>query len=267
MSNMSDIKVVVNGALGRMGQEVLNAVNKTEGLMPVAGSDVAASTSTVKIPNSSIEIPIFENISNALSNSDVVVDFSNASGAMKVITAASNAGVNCVIGSTGLSNEDFKTAKSLSEKNKVSVIIAPNFAIGAVLMTHLVKESAKFFDYADLTEVHHEAKIDSPSGTAISIAQAAFDGKKSNFKNPTPEKDLIDHTRGGSFNGVVIHSGRMPGRVAHHEMVFASLGQTLTIRHDSINRESFMPGVVMAIKATLELKGLTIGLDKIMGLK
>ena len=106
-----------------------------------------------------------------------------------------------------------------------------------------------------------------PSGTAISIAQAAYEGKQSDFQNPIPEKDLIDNTRGGSFNGVVIHSGRMPGRVAHHEMVFASLGQTLTIRHDSINRESFMPGVVMAIRATSEMKGLTIGLEKIMGLK
>ena len=100
---------------------------------------------------------------------------------MTVITAASKAGVNCVIGSTGLSEEDFINAKSLSERNQVSVIIAPNFAIGAVLMTHLVKESAKFFDYADLTEVHHEAKIDSPSGTAISIAQAAYEGKQSDF--------------------------------------------------------------------------------------
>ncbi|MFL2803372.1 MAG: 4-hydroxy-tetrahydrodipicolinate reductase [Dehalococcoidia bacterium] len=267
MNTMTDIKVVVNGALGRMGQEVLNAVYKAEGLTAVAGSDVAATSKTVKIPNTSIELPIFNNINDALSNSDVVVDFSNASGAMKVITAASKAGVNCVIGSTGLSDEDFKNAKSLSEENQVSVIIAPNFAIGAVLMTHLVKESAKFFDYADLTEVHHEAKIDSPSGTAISIAQAAYEGKQSDFQNPKPEKDLIDNTRGGSFNGVVIHSGRMPGRVAHHEMVFASLGQTLTIRHDSINRESFMPGVVMAIRATSEMKGLTIGLEKIMGLK
>ena len=267
MNTMTDIKVVVNGALGRMGQEVLNAVHKAEGLTAVAGSDVAATSKTVKIPNTSIEIPIFNNINDALSNTDVVVDFSNASGAMKVITAASKAGVNCVIGSTGLSEEDFINAKSSSESNQVSVIIAPNFAIGAVLMTHLVKESAKFFDYADLTEVHHEAKIDSPSGTAISIAQAAYEGKQSDFQNPIPEKDLIDNTRGGSFNGVVIHSGRMPGRVAHHEMVFASLGQTLTIRHDSINRESFMPGVVMAIRATSEMKGLTIGLEKIMGLK
>ena len=104
------------------------------------------------------------------------------------------------------------------------------------------------------------------AGTAISIAQAAADGKKSLFEAPSAEKELINHTRGGDHAGVVIHSGRMPGRVAHHEMVFGALGQTLTIRHDSINRESFMPGVIMAIKESVTSKGLTVGLDKIMGL-
>ena len=133
-------------------------------------------------------------------------------------------------------------------------------------MMHLVRQASKFFEYADLTEVHHEAKIDSPSGTAIAIAQAAFEGKQSTYIAPSAEKELIEGTRGGTHNGVVIHSGRMPGRVAHHEMVFASLGQTLTIRHDSINRESFMPGVLMAIRASSSLEGLTVGLDKIMGL-
>ena len=133
-------------------------------------------------------------------------------------------------------------------------------------MSHLVKEAARFFDYADLTEVHHEAKIDAPSGTALAIAQAAAEGKGGNFEPPSAEKELISGTRGGESGGVVIHSGRMPGRVAHHEMVFASLGQILTIRHDSINRESFMPGVIMAINASKTSNGLTVGLDKIMGL-
>ena len=133
-------------------------------------------------------------------------------------------------------------------------------------MSHLVKEAARFFDYADLTEVHHEAKIDAPSGTAIAIAQAAAEGKGGTFESPVAEKELIENTRGGDHQGVVVHSGRMPGRVAHHEMVFGSLGQTLTIRHDSINRESFMPGVIMAINASESSNGLTVGLDKIMGL-
>jgi 4-hydroxy-tetrahydrodipicolinate reductase len=263
---MADIKVVVNGVLGKMGQEVLNAVAKTQGMKPIGGSDIAAVIDQIPSPTGEGFIPVFQNIKDGVKGADVVVDFTNASGAKNVMEAASPAGVNCVIGSTGLSEETFEIAKTLADSNNTSIIIAPNFAMGAVLMSHLVKKAARFFDYADLTEVHHEAKIDAPSGTAIAIAQAAADGKNSDFNAPNAEKQLIEGTRGGLHGGVVIHSGRMPGRVAHHEMVFGSLGQTLTIRHDSINRESFMPGVIMAIKASSASTGLTVGLDKIMGL-
>jgi 4-hydroxy-tetrahydrodipicolinate reductase len=263
---MADIKVVVNGVLGKMGQEVLNAVDKTDGMKPIGGSDIAANIDQIPLPSGEGSIPVFKDIKDAVKGADVVVDFTNASGAKSVMDAAAPAGSSCVIGSTGLSQEDFEKARSLADSNNTSIIIAPNFAMGAVLMSHLVKEAARFFDYADLTEVHHEAKIDAPSGTAIAIAQAAVEGKGSGFEAPLAEKELIAGTRGGTHEGVVIHSGRMPGRVAHHEMVFGSLGQTLTIRHDSINRESFMPGVIMAIKASGTSNGLTVGLDKIMGL-
>ena len=263
---MANIKVVVNGVLGKMGQEVLNAVDNAEGMDPIAGSDIATTVDQITLPSGKGVIPVHKNIKDAVKGADVVVDFTNASGAKLVMDAAAPAGANCVIGSTGLSQTDFETAESLAESNKTSIIIAPNFAMGAVLMSHLVKEAARFFDYADLTEVHHEAKIDAPSGTAIAIAQAAAEGKGGTFESPVAEKELIENTRGGDHQGVVVHSGRMPGRVAHHEMVFGSLGQTLTIRHDSINRESFMPGVIMAINASESSNGLTVGLDKIMGL-
>ena len=263
---MANIKVVVNGVLGKMGQEVLNAVDNAEGMDPIAGSDIATTVDQITLPSGKGVIPVHKDIKDAVKGADVVVDFTNASGAKLVMDAAAPAGANCVIGSTGLSQTDFQTAESLAESNKTSIIIAPNFAMGAVLMSHLVKEAARFFDYADLTEVHHEAKIDAPSGTAIAIAQAAAEGKGGTFESPVAEKELIENTRGGDHQGVVVHSGRMPGRVAHHEMVFGSLGQTLTIRHDSINRESFMPGVIMAINASESSNGLTVGLDKIMGL-
>ena len=145
-------------------------------------------------------------------------------------------------------------------------MIAPNFAIGAVVMNHISRIAAPFFDYADLTEMHHENKIDAPSGTALAIAEATSQGKKGDFKSPDPEKELVPGTRGGTLRGINIHSARMPGRVAHHELVFGALGQTLTIRHDSINRESFMPGVLMAIKYVKQTQGFTVGLDKVMGL-
>lgn len=263
---MSDIRVTVNGVLGKMGQEVLRAVAISEGVQPVSGADIAANETNISIPDSNHVIPIHSDINQAILGSDVVIDFTNSEGAKSVMKAAAPNGVHSVIGSTGLSDDDFEMADQLARTHNVSIIIAPNFAVGAVIMMHLVKEAGRFFDYADLTEVHHEAKIDSPSGTAIAIAQAARDGKENDYRAPQAEKELIEHTRGGVTGGVVIHSGRMPGRVAHHEMVFASLGQTLTIRHDSINRESFMPGVIMATKASMSMSGLTVGLDKVMGL-
>jgi 4-hydroxy-tetrahydrodipicolinate reductase len=138
--------------------------------------------------------------------------------------------------------------------------------MGAVLMIHLAKVASRFFDYADLTEMHHEAKIDAPSGTALAIARAAVEGKAGEFINVEAEKEMIEGPRGGDFEGISVHSARMPGRMAHHELVFGALGQTLTIRHDSINRESFMPGVTMAIREVVNRSGLTVGLENIMGL-
>lgn len=263
---MSDIKVVINGILGKMGQSVLAATLEADGMVPVAGCDAKDVIKSDQIETSSGKLMLSSDLEKVLENANVIVDFTNAEGARKIISSAPSKKVHCVIGSTGLSEEDFSNAQEAAEKYGVSIIIAPNFAMGAVLMTHLIKESAKFFDYADLTEVHHEAKIDSPSGTALSMAKAAHEGKKADFKAPKSEKELIDGARGADYKGVVIHSGRMPGRVAHHEMVFGALGQTFTIRHDSINRESFMPGVIMAVRACVNQKGLTIGLDKIMGL-
>ena len=122
------------------------------------------------------------------------------------------------------------------------------------------------FEYADLTETHHEAKIDAPSGTALAIAQAVVAGKGGGFTSVPAEKELIAGPRGGEYEGVSVHSARMPGRVAHHELTFGGLGQTLTIRHDSISRESFMPGVTMAIRDVVSRKGLIVGLENIMGL-
>jgi 4-hydroxy-tetrahydrodipicolinate reductase len=136
--------------------------------------------------------------------------------------------------------------------------------MGAVLMIHLTKVASRFFDYADLTEMHHEAKIDAPSGTALAIARAAVEGKAGDFINVEAEKEMIEGPRGGDFQGISVHSARMPGLMAHHELVFGALGQTLTIRHDSINRESFMPGVTMAIREVVNRNGLTVGLENIM---
>ena len=263
---MSTINVVVHGALGKMGQEVLNAVTHAEDMYPVGAADLAADPGNLTLPDGSGQVPLSNDLSQVLSGADVVVDFSNADGAMSAIRTASAHRVNVVVGSTGLSEGNYQEADGLANEHGVGIIIAPNFAMGAVLMIHLAQEASRFFDYADLTEMHHEAKIDAPSGTALAIARAAVEGKSGGFVNVQAEKELIEGPRGGDYKGISVHSARMPGRVAHHELVFGGLGQTLTIRHDSISRESFMPGVTMAIREVVNRTGLTVGLENLMGL-
>ena len=260
------ISVVVHGVMGKMGQQVLDAATREEGLTPVGAADVAATEASIALPDGSGSIPLASAVGDVLAGADVVVDFSSAEGATSVIRAAAPRKVNVVIGSTGITDAIYQEADAAAAEHGVGIIIAPNFALGAVLMIALAKQAARFFDYADLTEMHHEAKIDSPSGTALAIANAALEGKAGGFVAPQSEKELIEGARGATHQGISVHSARMPGRVAHHELVFGALGQTLTIRHDSVNRESFMPGVVMAINEVVKRKGLTVGLDKIMGL-
>jgi len=263
---MSPLNVVVNGALGKMGQQVLSAVSEDPGMNPVGGIDLAAKDSSISLDNTSYTIPLYSSIEEVSDGVDVVVDFTNGEGAESVLQNLAPKNINIVIGSTGITESTMTNAASLAEKHNVGIMIAPNFAIGAVVMNHISRIAAPFFDYADLTEMHHENKIDAPSGTALAIAEATSQGKNGDFKSPDPEKELISGTRGGTLRGINIHSARMPGRVAHHELVFGALGQTLTIRHDSINRESFMPGVLMAIKYVKQNQGFTVGLDKVMGL-
>lgn len=260
------INVVIHGVMGKMGQQVLETVTNTLGMQPVGAADITASQGTIALPDGLGEVPISGALADVLDGADVVVDFTSAEGAASVLRAAAPRGVNIVIGSTGITDVIYEEAESLANEHEVGVIIAPNFAMGAVLMIALAKQASRFFDYADLTEMHHEAKIDSPSGTALAIANAALEGKPEGFIAPQSEKELIDGARGATHGGISVHSARMPGRVAHHELVFGALGQTLTIRHDSVNRESFMPGVTLAINEVVNRKGLTVGLDKIMGL-
>ena len=263
---MTPIKVVVHGYLGKVGQEVLRTLCREADMEPVGGADLRAENGSIALPDGTGSIPVSNSLEDVIGGADVVVDFTNAEGALSVIHVAPAHNVNVVVGSTGIQADALQEAEALAKRHQVGIIIAPNFAMGAVLMMHLARVAARFFDYADLTEMHHEAKIDAPSGTALAIAKAAVEGKGGSFLAPEAQKEVVPGTRGGISQGVTIHSARMPGRMAHHELVFGALGQTLTIRHDSISRESFMPGVTMAIREVVKSPGLTVGLDKIMGL-
>ena len=267
MTEQSEITVAVNGALGKMGQTVMSAVAAEPGLALVGGADPAASNSTVSAPGTS-PVPLSADIAGAIAavHPRVVVDFSNADGAMATFRAAAAADLCAVSGSTGLSEDDLRQAGSLAENAGIGIISAPNFALGAILLTHLARISSAYFDYADLIESHHEAKIDAPSGTALSIAQAMIDGRGRPFEQNVAEKQTLPGTRGGDMGGINVHSARMPGRVARHEVVFGATGQTLTLIHDSTSRDSFMPGVMLAIRQVVETKGLVVGLDRVLGL-
>ena len=263
-----EITVAVNGALGRMGSTVLSAVAAEDGITPVGGADIAATTDTVTISGTSASVPLAPNLPALFRavTPDIVVDFTNGEAAKEAIATCVEAGVRVVSGSTGLSTENLDELGLLAAEKGVGVISASNFALGAVVLMHLAGIASKYFDYADLIESHHEAKVDAPSGTALSIAKAMIEGRGSRFEQNVADLQTLAGARGGDYEGINVHSARMPGRVARHEVVFGALGQTLTITHDSINRESFMPGVMLAVKRVINENGLIVGLDNVLGL-
>jgi len=262
------IKVVVHGALGRMGREVLSALCRDGELEAVGAVDLKAVGDRLLLPDGSVEIPLSSSLDAILSTSrpDVMVDFSTASATMPAVRIALNRGTNCVIGTTGLSSEDVAEIERLCSQGDVGAVVAPNFSLGAVLMIHMAKLAARYFDYAEVIEMHHEAKADAPSGTALATARAMVEARGKPFNYPVLEKESLANTRGGQFEGVGVHSVRLPGLLAHQEVILGALGQTLTICHDSISRESFMPGVILAIKQVVRVKGFVYGLESLLGL-
>jgi 4-hydroxy-tetrahydrodipicolinate reductase len=263
-----EIKVAINGALGRMGSTVLSAAAAENGVTPVGGADIAASSDSVTIFGTSVSVPLAPSLIElfAITKPDVVIDFTNGEAAKESILTCINAGVRVVSGSTGLSPEDIQQIKLRSSATGIGVISASNFALGAVVLMHLAGIASKYFDYADLIESHHEMKVDAPSGTALSIAEAMIEGRGSRFEQNVANLQTLDGTRGGDLEGINVHSARIPGRVARHEVVFGALGQTLTMIHDSANRESFMPGVMLAVKHVVNDSELVVGLANVLGL-
>ena len=264
----TEITLAVNGALGRMGSTVLSAAAAEAGVIPVGGADIAASSDSVIISGTSVSVPLASSLAELFQTvkPDVVVDFTNGEAAKQAIITCINAGVRVVSGSTGLSPDDLDEIRQLAAEKSVGVISASNFALGAVVLMHLAGIASKYFDYADLLESHHEMKVDAPSGTALSIAEAMIEGRGSGFDQNVAELETLDNTRGGDYQGINVHSARMPGRVARHEVVFGALGQTLTMIHDSINRDSFMPGVMLAVKNVATQQELVVGLADVLGL-
>ncbi len=248
------INVAVCGSNGKMGKEVVKAVNDDKELSLVAQIDIIDG-----------EYSSIENAAQA-QKIDVLVDFTQPKSIYENAQYCLNNGINIVIGTTGLSDEQIANLKSLSEKNKVSCLIAPNFSTGAVLMMMFAKQAAKYFDNAEIIELHHNQKKDAPSGTAVKTALMMSEASEKSFVTGNcPETETIKGARGGiSYSDIHIHSVRMPGYIASQEVLFGSSGQTFKIRHDSMNRECYMPGVLMAVKHVVKQPEFIYGLENIM---
>ncbi len=244
------INVAVLGARGRMGSEVVKAVEAAEGLALVAALDMGDSLEQLKG-----------------SAAHVVVDFTTPDSVMANLEFLIDNGINVVVGTTGFDDSKLETVKGwLAANPSVGVLIAPNFAIGAVLMMEFAAKAARYFESAEVIELHHPAKVDAPSGTAARTAELMGAARKKAGLGAMPDatSKSLDGARGAVVAGIPVHSVRARGLVAHQEVLFGGLGETLTIRHDSIERAGFMPGVILGVRKIVNTPGLTHGLDKFM---
>jgi 4-hydroxy-tetrahydrodipicolinate reductase len=271
------MRVGVVGAGGRMGREVCRAVLSRSDLELVAAVDPAhVGTPLDELLGTGRTALVLAGEASALSGAgvEVVVDFTVASAARETLAACAGAGIHAVVGTTGFDPADLDALASWfagPAQGAPNCVLAPNFAIGAVLMMRFAELAAPWFGGAEIVESHHDAKRDAPSGTALLTAERIASGRDATGRGPFPpdatEVEVLDGARGGvGPAGVRVHSVRLPGLVAHQEVVFGTAGQTLTIRHDSYDRVSFMDGVLLAVEAVPERPGLTVGLEPLLGL-
>ena len=247
------INVAVCGANGKMGQEVIKTVEADDNMTLVAKIDIKdGEFATIKDAKNSVKI-------------DVLVDFTQPKSIYENALYCLNNGINIVVGTTGLSDEEIDELKNLAQKTGLGCLIAPNFSTGAVLMMKFAQMASKYFDNAEIIELHHNQKKDAPSGTAVKTA-LMMAGENTNFTTGNcQEVETIKGARGAnSYNNIHIHSVRMPGYIASQEVIFGASGQILTIRHDSMNRECYMDGVLRAVRYVNENHNFVYGLENIL---
>lgn len=265
------IKVAVTGAAGRMGRYVLKAVHEDPRTQLVAAVDhhLVGEDAGALAGIGNVGLPVQSDLDAALrgSGAQVLVDFTRAAGAYENVRTALRAGVAPVIGTTGLSAEQLQEIDSLAREQGVGAFLAPNFAIGAVLMMLFARQAAKYLPEVEVIEFHGPQKVDAPSGTAMRTLDFILEGRgQPTAVRPEKEHFLLEGARGGDRDGVRVHSVRLPGYVAHQECLFGGVGEVLTVRHDSTDRVSFMPGVVLACTRVRELTGLVVGLENLLEL-
>jgi 4-hydroxy-tetrahydrodipicolinate reductase len=243
------IKVGVLGARGRMGSEVVKAITEASDLELVAALDLGDSLDAL-----------------VSKGAQVVVDFTTPDSVMANLEFLIGKNIHAVIGTTGFDDVRIAKIKSLLASSKSGVLIAPNFAIGAVLMMEFATKAAKYFESAEIIELHHPNKVDAPSGTAARTAELMSKSRKEAGLAPMPDatSTSLDGARGATVGDIPVHSVRLRGLVAHQEVLLGGIGETLSIRHDSIDRVGFMPGVLLGVRQVVSHPGLTFGLENFM---
>jgi len=242
------IRVLVNGAQGKMGQAVIQAI-KLDASLSLVGQTGRSHLLAAEIRNT---------------KAHVVVDFTQADVAMKNALTIIESGAHPVIGTSGLIHQDVKELQQRCKDLTLGGIVAPNFSLGAVLMMKHAQEIVKYFPAVEIIELHHAGKLDSPSGTAVRTAEMLQAARTTTPERPTNTRETLPHARGANYCDIPIHSVRLPGMVANQQIIFGGVGETLTLRHDTIDRQCFMPGVILACKKVITLKELVYGLENML---
>ncbi len=266
---MAEIQVAVSGAAGKMGSAVVRAILGAPDMQLAAAIDTThiGEDAAVLAGSKPSGILIEKDLPAIFSKKiDVVVDFTAPAAVMSNIKAALEGKAAVIVGTTGITSVDLDQIQEWSLHYQNPVLVAPNFAVGAVLMMYCAAFAAQYMNQVEIIELHHDQKKDAPSGTAIKTAEMILAAKERVQTAALAGSEKVSGVRGGDLGGIHLHSIRLQGLVAHQEVIFGDLGQTLTIRHDSTSRESFMPGVLLAIRKIRDYQGLIYGLDKIMGL-
>jgi 4-hydroxy-tetrahydrodipicolinate reductase len=253
------IRVGLFGADGKMGRLVATAIHDDPDLHLVAAVDPSSAGRMIQAGLEAVTGP------DALvqAGAEVAVDFTRPDAVMENVRFCVEHGVHVVVGTTGIGADRLEEIRRwLADRPHVGVLVAPNFSVGAVVAQRLAEEAARFFPAAEVIELHHDQKLDAPSGTAAATARRIAEARKDAWSGPTGGEAF----RGGDVEGVRVHSVRLPGLVAHQEVIFGARGQTLTIRHDAPDRTCYLPGVLMAVTEIARRPGLTVGLEPLLGL-
>jgi 4-hydroxy-tetrahydrodipicolinate reductase len=266
---VKSVKIIIAGPRGRMGSEAVKMVTSNDHFELKAVIDhkfEGHMLSDLDGFHSINNVPIYTNIETCLQDveCDVLIDLTTPEVGMYHAKTALQYNVRPVVGTTGFSKEDLEELEGICNEKKLGCIIAPNFALGAVLMMKFSQMAAKYFPDIEIIELHHDQKLDAPSGTAVKTAEMIASVRKSKQQGHPAEKETISGARGAELDGMHIHSVRLPGLVAHQQVLFGSDGQTLSIRHDSYNRTSFMSGVKIAVETVMEQDEFVYGLENIL---